>query len=54
MTVFDVPGAYLNAEKPEGTFIPLNIGGEFVDTICEVNPKHKKNVCVDNGVKLLY
>ena len=25
-----------------------------MDIICEVNPKHKKNVCVENGVKVLY
>ena len=30
------------------------IEGEFLDIMCEVNPKHKKNVCVENGVKLLY
>ena len=25
-----------------------------MDIICEVKPKHKKNVCVENGVKVLY
>ena len=25
-----------------------------MEIICEGNPEHKKNVCVDNGVKLLY
>ena len=54
MVVFDVPGTYLNAEIPEDKFILLNIEGEFVDIICEVNPKHKKNICAENGVKLLY
>ena len=25
-----------------------------MDIMCEVNPEHKKNVCVENGVKVLY
>ena len=39
---------------PEDKFILLNIGGELVKIMCEVNPRHKKNVCVKNGVKVIY
>ena len=44
VAIFDVPGAYLNTDTPEDKFILLNIEGDFVDIMCEVNPKHKKNV----------
>ena len=51
---FDVPAAYLNADMLEGKFIFINIEGKFVEIMCELNPKHKKNVRVENGVKVLY
>ena len=54
MANFDVPGAYLNADIPEDKFILLKIEGEFVDIMCEVKPKHRENLCVYNGVKVLY
>ena len=54
MEIFDVPRAYLNADITEDKFILLKIEGYFVDIMCEVNPEHKKNVCVENGVKVLY
>ena len=54
VSIFDVPGAYLNADTTEYKFILLKIEGEFVDIMCEVNPKHKKNVRLENGVKVLY
>ena len=54
MTIFNVPGSYLNSDIPEDKFILLNIEGGFVDIMCEVNPKHKKIVRVENGVKVIY
>ena len=54
MAIFDVPRAYLNADIPEDKVVLLNIEGEFVDITCEVNPEHKKNVRVENGIKVLY
>ena len=54
VVIFDVPGAYLNADIPEDKSILLNIEGEFVDIMCEVNPKHKKDIRVENRVKVLY
>jgi len=38
---FDVPGAYLHADMPEGKFALLRITGQFVDIVCEVNPEFK-------------
>ena len=52
--IFDVPGAYLSADMPEDKFIILKIEGEFLEIMWEVNPEHKKNVCVENGLKVLY
>ena len=50
---FDVPGAYLNTDMTENKSILLNIEREFVDIMCEGNPEHKKNVHVENVVKVL-
>ena len=54
VAVFDVPVTYLNAEITESKFILLNIEDEFMDIMCEVNPKHNKYIHVYNGVKLIY
>ena len=51
MVIVDVPGAYINAKIPEDGFI---LEEQFMDIICEVKHKHKKNICVDNVAKLLY
>jgi hypothetical protein len=52
--VFDVPGAYLHADLPEGKFALLKITGQFVDIVCEVNPEFKQDVRYENGIKVLY
>ena len=54
VVIFDVSWEYLNADMPEDKFILLKIESGFVAIMCEVNPKHKKNICVDSGVKVLY
>ena len=54
VVIFCVPRAYLNADMLEDKFILLKIEGKYVDIMCELNPKHKKNVRVDNGVNILY
>ena len=38
----------------EEKFIILKFEDEFVDIIWEVNPEHRKNVSVENFVKVLY
>ena len=52
--VFDVPGAYLHADIPDGKFALLKITGQFVDIVCEVNPEFKQDVRYENGKKVLY
>ena len=42
MAIFDVPGAYFNADVPGEKCIVLQIKGEFADIVCEMNPEHKK------------
>ena len=39
---------------PEENFIILKIEGEFLDIMCEVNPEQRKNVRMENGVKVIY
>ena len=42
LEIFDVPGAYLNADIPEDKFILLKIDGKFVGIMCKVNPNTRK------------
>ena len=39
---------------PLDKFLVFKIEGEFMDIIYKVNPKQKKNVCVENGLKVLH
>ena len=53
--IFDVPGAYLQAEMPAEKKLLMVFRDEFVDIMCEVNPEYKKYVTTDkNGKKILY
>jgi hypothetical protein len=54
VSIFDVPGAYLNADMPEDKFVLLKLEGAFVDIMCEVNPVYLKDVRYENGKKTLY
>ena len=54
IAIFDVPGAYLHAKIPADKFAIIQIGGEFVDIMCEVNPEYKDDVHFENGKKVLY
>ena len=38
----------------EENFISLNIEGKIVDIMYKVNPEHKKNFRVENGMKVIY
>ena len=38
MGIFDVPGAYLNADIPEDKFVLIKLEDEFVYIMCEFNP----------------
>ena len=52
--IFDIPGAYLHAEMPKEKLVIMKLRGEFVDIMCEVNPKYKPFVKIENGKKVLY
>ena len=38
----------------EDKVIWLKLEGECAEIKCEVDPKHKENVSVENGVKVIY
>ena len=43
VTVFDVPGAFLQPEMPEKDgMVLLKMTGTMVDLMCEVNPEYYK------------
>ena len=44
VAIFDVPGAYLQAEMPKEKKLLMKFRDEFVDIMCEVNPEFKKHV----------
>ena len=54
MAIFDVPGAYLNADMPEDKFVLLKLEDEFVDIICEVKPEFINDVQQEGKKKVLY
>ena len=54
VAIFDVPGAYLNADMPEDKFVILKLEGQFVDIMCKVNPEYLKDVRFEYGKKTLY
>jgi hypothetical protein len=48
----DVIGAYLHADMPD--FVIIRLTGNAVDIMCQVNPKYKAFVTVENGKPALY
>ena len=44
VAIFDVPGAYLNEDIPDETYVRIKLEGEFVDIMCDVNPYHITNI----------
>ena len=55
VTVFDVPGAFLQPEMPEKDgMVLLKMTGTMVDLMCEVNPEYIPTVIYENGRKVLY
>ena len=52
--IFDVPGAYLNADIPNEKYFRLKLEGRFVDIMCNVNPDHIPNIWYKNGKKEIY
>jgi len=54
VAIFDVPGAYLQAEMPKEKKLLMKFRDEFVNIMCEVNPEYKKYVVKVNGKEVLY
>ena len=54
VAIFDVPGAYLQAEMPKEKKLLMKFRDEFVKIMCEVNPEYKKYVVKENGKEVLY
>ena len=54
VAIFDVPGAYLQAEMPREKKLLMKFRNEFVDIMCEVNPEYEQYVIKENGKKVLY
>ena len=54
VAIFDIPGAYLQAEMPKEKKLLMKFRDEFVDIMCEVNPEYKQFVIEENGKKILY
>ena len=54
VTIFDLPGYFLQTALPADKFLLMRIRYEFVDVMCEVNPKNIPYVRYDNGKKVPY
>jgi hypothetical protein len=54
VAIFDVPGAYLQAEMPKEKKVLMKLRGQFVDIMCEVNPEYIPFVVEEKGEKILY
>ena len=54
VVIFDVPGAYLNVDMPDEKDFRINLEGEFVDIICNVNPYYITNIWYKNEKKVRY
>jgi hypothetical protein len=48
----DIAGAYLKAFMKD--FVLMRFSGETVRILCEMNPKHKSFVIIENGEQILY
>ena len=46
---FEVPGAYLYADIPKDMRILMNIRGDFVDIVCEVNTEYEQHMRYEDG-----
>ena len=53
MTIFDVPGAYLNVSMPEYKVVLLKLENEFVDIMCEVKAEFRKYVSKEGKKNVL-
>ena len=54
VTVFDVPGAYLNTYMPDDNFLLIKFNDKFVDIMCDVNLELVEDIRMENVKKVLY
>ena len=54
MDTFDIPGEYLHTEITKERSILMNLWGNFVGILCQVNLEYKQHVKYENGKKVLY
>ena len=54
MAIFDVSGAYLNADMPEDKFVLLRLEDYIVDIMREVNPEFINDVQQEGKKNVLY
>ena len=52
VTVFDVPGAYLQTDLPKDKFVLLMLEDQFVDIMCSINPEYSVHVRMEVGRKV--
>ena len=51
VAIFDIPGAYLQAELPSEKKLLKKFRNEFVDIMYGVNPEYEQCVIKENGIK---
>ena len=54
VAIFDVLGAYLNADMPDEKYVRLKLEGKFMDIMYVVNTDRMPNTRYENGKKVLY
>ena len=55
IAILDIPGAYLHAKmKHTNRRILMKMQGQFVDYMCEADPRYKDYICYENGTKTIY
>ena len=54
MATFYIPESYRHVFMPKDKQILMNLRGDFVDIMCQVNPYYEQNDIYKNGKKVLY
>ena len=54
VATFDVPGAYLHVEMPQSKWILMRLRGDFMELMCQANPKYRPYVTNVNSKPILY
>ena len=44
VAIFDIPGAYFNADMLDEKYAWIGFGAEFLDIMCDVNTDHIQNI----------